>query len=254
MTSKDGKISAALALVRSEIAEQTALMAENKNTGEEGLEELLKARRNLAAELREDLRLLGEEEEDPWQEQEGKWVDHEGSPESETELVILGLGMEFDDYVLASMLGGGLKVRWITTTPMDVFVAYHKKEDATEGLTTVAPEIIKAGGPRTSVKRARFNMVRHSHEADMNGPQPRYIPYPTTRSEVTGMWTDYGHNDEEIEEAEGWKDYSKVDKWTTREWKTSVTETTSSTGASSSTTYTDTDPEEARARKRARGS
>ena len=68
------------------------------------------------------------------------------------------------------------------------------------------------------------------------------------------MWTDYGHNDEEIKEEGVWKDYSKVDKWTTREWKTSITETTSSTGASSSTAYTDTDPEEARARKRARGS
>jgi hypothetical protein len=250
-----GKVSAALAILRTEIAEQAALATENKNPGEDGQEELLRARRELAAELREDLRRLGEEEEEH-QEQGGQWVDYEGSIDSETELVILGLGTEYDDFSLAAILGGGLKIRWITVTgrgAMEVFVAYHKKEDATEGLATAASDITRAGGPRTSVTRARFKADRHSHEANMNGPQPRYKPYPTSQSAVTGMWTDYGHDDEEYKDEGVWKDYSKIDKWTTREWKTSITETNSSTGASSSTTYADADPEEARARKRARG-
>ena len=136
---------------------------------------------------------------------------------------------------------------------MEVFVAYHNKEDATEGLATAAAAITRAGGPGTSVTRARFKADLHSHEANINGPQPRYKPYPTSQSAVTGMWTDYGHDDEEYQDEGVWKDYSKIDKWTTREWKTSITETNSSTGASSSTTYADADPEETRARKRTRG-
>ncbi len=244
----------ALANLRAEIAEQEAFQIINMDIIENGQEELLMARRELAAELREDLRRLGVEEEEH-QETGGTWMNYE-SRKCETELVILGLGTEYDDYALAAILGGGSKIRSITMTAteaMEVFVAYHHKEDATVGLATASVAITSAGGPDTVATRARFNAGLHAHEADPNGQQPRYKPYPTQKSAVTGKWTDYGHGDEAYQDEGVWKDYSKSDIWITKEWKTSSTETNTSTGASSSSTYADADPEEARTRKRARG-
>jgi hypothetical protein len=57
---------------------------------------------------------------------------------------------------------------------------------------------------------ARFKFDLHSHEEDPDGPQPRYTPYPTRKSSVTGMWTDYGE-DEAYEDTGVWKDWSKVE-------------------------------------------
>ncbi len=131
----------------------------------------------LAAELREDLRRLGFREEEH-QETGGTWMNYE-SRKSETELVIMGLRTEYDDHELAAILGGGLKIRRITmtsTAAREVFVAYHLKRHATEGLATASTAITRAGGPETVTTRARFNAGLHSHEADVNGPQPRYKP------------------------------------------------------------------------------
>ncbi len=114
----------------------------------------------------------------------------------------------------------------------------YKKEDATVGLATVSTAITSAGRPETVTTRTRFNKESHAHEDDPRAPVPIYTPYPS----LTGKWTDYGQGDEGDQEG-SWKDYGKSDIWVTKKWKTSSTETNSSTGASSPTMYSDPGPE-----------
>jgi hypothetical protein len=255
----------ALENLRVQIREMEAFEHINAEDGQLQ-EELLTARREVAAELRENLRLLGFKEEEH-QETGGTWMDYE-SEKCETELVILGLANEYDDYGLAAILGGGSKIRMINITSTDareIYVAYYNKEDATEGLATASTDISLAGGPITHTNRSRYNHEFHGHERDKRAKKPMYKPFPTKKSPATGLWTEWESDEEGSREEEeegvwkdyqeegGWKDYSKIDMWTTKKWKTSNTKTNVSTGASSSTTHADADLEDTRSKKRSRG-
>ena len=246
IASMQAGVKTALANLRAEISEAES----NADFVSNGQEELLVARKELAAELREDLRQLGlVEEEEEHQEIEGTWTDY-GRRKSETELIIMGMGAEFDDYALAAILGGGSKIRRITFTakePKEVYVDYYLKEDSTVGLDTASTAITNAGGPETITTRAWFNKEFHAHEDDPRAPVPKYTPYPS----LSGTWTNDGQGDEGDQEG-SWKDYSKSDIWVTKKWNTSSTETNSSTGASSSTMYSDPGPEDVRSKKRSR--
>jgi hypothetical protein len=244
IASMQAGVKTALANLRAEIAEAES----NADFVSNGQEELLVARKELAAELREDLRQLGlVEEEEEHQEIEGTWTDY-GRRKCDTELIIMGLGAEFEEYALAAILGGGSKIRTITITakePKEVYVNYYLKEDATVGLNTASTAITNAGGPETITTRAWFNRDFHDHEDNPRAPVPKYTPYPS----LSSTWTNYGQGDEGDQEG-SWKDYSKADIWVTKKWNTKSTETISSTGASSSTMYSD--PEDARSKKRSR--
>jgi hypothetical protein len=177
-------VTLALVNLREQIANQTEWAHQHADELDNGEEELLMARKALATELMEEARQLAIVEEP--QEPQGHWVHHEGGRKSETEIVIIGLPNEMDDYELASILGGGRKIRHITMTTNETFVSYHLKADATEGYGTASLAITNAGGPETVVTMARFNPKLHGHEADPDGPQPRYKPYPREKSTMTG--------------------------------------------------------------------
>jgi hypothetical protein len=231
-------------------------MEEHGGLVENGEEELLAARRMLAEELREEARLLSLEEEDP----QSQWTDYAESRKSETEIVIIGIQASTDDYALASILGGGLKVRNITMTGTETFVSYHHARDAAEALTTASLAITNAGGSETVVKKARYKKDLHEHEGNPDGPQPRYKPYPTHVSGITGRWTDWGHGDDDADSGTGvWTDWSKGERqWVTRESTQRCNTINTSTGASSSRTSTEevsgyADPDDGRSKKRPRG-
>jgi hypothetical protein len=258
------KVLTALENLCEQIREMEAAEQENPEDGE-AQEELLTARRGVAAELRESARRLGGEEEEHV-ETGGTWTDYEAE-KCRTQLVIFGLANEYDDYGLAAILGGGSKIRMINITATkarEVYVAYYNKEDATEGLATASADISLSGGPITHTHRAIYNHEIHGYERDKRAEKPRYKPFPTKKSPATGLWTEWESDEEgsmekeeegvwkDYQEEGGWKDYSKIDMRTTEKWKTSNTKTNVSTGASSSTTYADADLEDTRSKKRSR--
>jgi hypothetical protein len=104
-------MTAAVQNLREPIAEQNVWALQHADRLEIGEEELLTARRALARELREEAELLTTVEES-----QGHWTHHEESRKSQTKEVIMGLTTTRNDYELADILGGGLKVRHITRT------------------------------------------------------------------------------------------------------------------------------------------
>jgi hypothetical protein len=152
-------VTAAMEGLRASIAQQNAWAEQQGYMLEDGEADLLAARRELARELREEAALLLQEEES-----QGQWTDYGAGRKSETEVVIIGLKTEMDEYALAGILGGGLKVRYITMTEVEAFVSYHFKKDAAEALTTASTNITNAGGPETVVTMARYKPNLHGHE------------------------------------------------------------------------------------------
>jgi hypothetical protein len=250
------EVTTSLMQLREAIAAQSRWMEEHGSLVPNGEEELLAARRLLADELKEEARLLSIGQED----QQSQWTDYEGNRKSETEIVIIGIQASMDEYELASILGGGMKVRRITMTGTETFVSYHHARDAAESLKTASLAITNAGGLETVVKKARYKHELHEHEGNPDGPQPRYTPYPTHVSERAGEWTDWGHGDDDADSSTGvWTDWSKGERqWVTRQSTQRLNTTNTSTGASSSRTSTEevsgyADPDEGRSRKRPRG-
>ena len=192
--------------------------------------------------------------------QQGNWTDYAESRKSETEIVIIGIQATMDEYELAAILGGGMKIRKVTMAGTETFVAYHHVKDATEAMETVAAAVSNAGNQETVVTRARYKHELHKHEENPDGPQPGYVPYPTQVSEKSGKCTDWGNGNDEADSSTGvWTDWSKGERqWVTRQSIQRLNTTNTSTGASSSRTSTEevsgyADPGEGRSRKRPRG-
>jgi hypothetical protein len=250
-------VTTSLMRLREAIAAQSRWMEEHGSLVPDGEMELLAARRVLADELLEEARMLNVGRED----QQAQWTDYAESRKSETEIVIIGIQATMDEYELAGILGGGMKIRKVTMAGTETFVAYHHANDATEAMETATAAILNAVNQETVVKRARYKHAIHKHEEDPDGPQPEYVPYPTQISEKSGRWTKWGNGDDDEEEAStgGWTDWSKGERqWVTQQNTRRLDRTNTTTGATSSRTSTEevsgwADPDEERSRKRPRG-
>jgi hypothetical protein len=223
---------------------------------DEAAGELLSARRMMREELLEQARKLGEGEET----QEGEWVDHGESRKSETELVVLGLQATRSEYEVAAILGGGSKIRKVAMAGTEVFVAFHKANDATLALDTAADTILNTTNEQTVVKRARYRHNLHKHEAYPDGPQPEYEPYPPLTPTKLGSWTRWGNAEDDEEEGSTWTDWGEKgeNQWVTHQSSRRSNRTNTRTGATSSRSSTEetsgwANPEEERSKKRPRG-
>jgi hypothetical protein len=248
-------VTTSLARLQEAIAEQNRWMVANQSLLPDGEDDLLEARRMLADELMEEARKLNIGQ----VVQEGNWVDYGESRKSETEIVIIGIQAMVDSYEVAAILGGGSKIRKVTQTGTETFVAYHHANDATAAMDTAATAILNAVNQETVVKRARYKYELHKHEANPDGPQPEYVPYPTQTSAESGRWTKWGNGDDDEEEESTWTDWSKGERqWVTHHNTRRSDRTNTLTGATSSRTSTEemsgwANPDEERSRKRPRG-
>jgi hypothetical protein len=247
-------VTTALAQLQEAIAEQTRWAAENAHLlPDEAEDELLEARRMMRDELLEEVRKLGVGQEI----QEGNWVDYGESRKSETELVIIGIQATRNEYEVAAILGGGSKIRKVTQTGTETFVAFHHANDATMALDTAATTILNMTNEQTVVKRARYRHELHKHEAYPDGPQPEYEPYPPLTPTKTGRWTRWGKSDDDEEGGSTWTDWGK-NQWVTHHSSRRSDRTNTLTGATSSRSSTEemsgwANPDEERTKQRPRG-
>jgi hypothetical protein len=250
----------AMSQLNDAIDEQERWSREHAGEMPDGAEgELLIARREMRKELLEQARKLGEGEEA----QEGEWVDHEESRKSETELVVLGLQATRSEYEVAALFGGGSKVRKVVMAGTEVFVAFHKANDATLALDTAADTILRTTNEQTVVKRARYRHKLHKHEAYPDGPQPEYEPYPPLTPTKLGSWTRWGNAEDVEEEGSTWTDWGErgekgENQWVSYQSSRRSNRTNTRTGATSSRSSTEemsgwANPEEERSKKRSRG-
>jgi hypothetical protein len=251
------EVTTALARLREAISNQDGYLAQYFDILPDGEAALRAARKALADELAEDVRKLNIGRED----EEGVWTEHAESKKSETEIVIIGIPETLDSYGVAAILGGGTKIRKVTITGTETFVAYHHANDATQAMETATAAILNAVNQETVVKRARYRHSLHKHEADPEGEQPEYVPYPTQISGESGRWTSWGNGDEGGGEASasGWTDWSLGERqWVSYQNTRRSDRTNTTTGATSSRSSTEevagwANPGEERARKRPRG-
>ncbi len=249
------EVTTSLARLQEAIAEQSRWMEANQSVLPDGEDDLLEARRMLADELMEEARKLNIGREV----QEGNWTDYAEGRKSETEIVIIGIQSMVDSYEVAAILGGGSKIRKVTKTGTETFVAYHHANDATEAMETAATAILNAVHQETVVKRARYRHNLHKHEAYPDGPQPEYEPYPPLTPTKLGSWTRWGNAEDDEEEGSTWTDWGKSERqWVTHHSTRRSDRTNTLTGATSSRTSTEemsgwANPDEERSRKRPRG-